>query len=77
MLEMQVSHNMKEKIENIIKKNNLICGFSGSLKLDHIAELKNLDIDFLGFRGQLCIDSKDRDSINMDQVNRVSQEIKS
>ena len=55
----------------------MICGFSGSLKLHHIAELKNLDIDFLGFRGQLCIDSKDRDSINMDQVNRVSREINS
>ena len=72
-----LNRNDIKKFTGIVKKNNLICGFSGSLKLHHIAELKNLDIDFLGFRGQLCMDSKDRDSINMDQVNRVSHEIKS
>lgn len=72
-----LNRNDIKKFTDIVKKNNMICGFSGSLKLHHIAELKNLDIDFLGFRGQLCIDSKDRDSINMDQVNRVSREIKS
>ena len=44
MLEMQVSHKMKEKIENIIKKNipDAVCEFEGdscSLKLQVSSEI--------------------------------------
>ena len=61
----------------IVKSNDLICGMSGSLKLHHIADLKKLDIDFLGFRGQLCDGIPNRDMISVSQVDKVSREIKS
>ena len=66
-----------KKFINIVKTNDLICGMSGSLKLHHIADLKKLDIDFLGFRGQLCDGIPNRDMISVSQVDKVSREIKS
>lgn len=36
------------------KQYQLICGLAGSLKKQDIAELIQLDIDYLGFRGALC-----------------------
>ena len=65
------------KFVDIVKNNNLICGLSGSLKLHHIGELKNLNVDFLGFRGQLCSEINSRESINVNKVNEVYREIKS
>lgn len=66
-----------KKFVEIVKRNNLICGLSGSLKLHHISELKNIDVDFLGFRGQLCSEVNSRESININKVTEVYKEIKS
>ena len=60
----------------IVKDNNMICGLSGSLKFHHIKELKDLDINFLGFRGELCSRPTGRNFINISQVEKVSYEIK-
>ena len=61
----------------IVKNNNVICGLSGSLKIRHIRELKHLDVNFLGFRGELCSKPTGRDFINISKVEKVSCEIKS
>tara|TARA_B100001769_G_C21937445_1_gene505076 strand:+ start:91 stop:768 length:678 start_codon:yes stop_codon:yes gene_type:complete len=65
-----------KKFINIVNNNKLICGISGSLKIHHIKELKDLNIDFLGFRGQICSKSSNRNDIDISQVNKVSREIK-
>ncbi len=36
------------------RKEALICGLAGSLRLENIAELLPFDADYLGFRGALC-----------------------
>ena len=66
-----------DKFIKIVKDNNVICGLSGSLKFHHIKELKHLDVNFLGFRGELCSKPTGRDFINISQVEKVSCEIKS
>ena len=38
----------------LTKKETLICGLAGSLRLENIAELLPFDADYLGFRGALC-----------------------
>ena len=60
----------------IVKARNMICGLSGSLKLKHIAMLKELNPDFLGFRGQLCDPSKARHKFNINLAQEVSKKIK-
>ena len=64
-----------KKFINVVKRNKLICGISGSLKIHHINKLKDLDIDFLGFRGQLCSNSSNRKTLDINQKNKVSREI--
>jgi len=72
-----LSKNDIIKFVKIVKSNNLICGLSGSLKLHHIKELKQIDVDFLGFRGQLCSETDSRESININKVNEVYKQMKS
>tara|TARA_Y200000002_G_C22566059_1_gene614537 strand:- start:184 stop:861 length:678 start_codon:yes stop_codon:yes gene_type:complete len=72
-----INKDIISKFIKIVKDNNVICGLSGSLKLHHIKELKSLDVNFLGFRGELCSKPTGRDFINISQVEKVSCEIKS
>ncbi len=65
-----------EKFINITKSNNKLCGLSGSLRIEHINELKQLNPDFLGFRGQLCETASDRKNLSINMLNQVSKEIK-
>ena len=65
-----------EKFINITKSNNKLCGLSGSLRIEHINELKQLNPNFLGFRGQLCETASDRKNLSIDMLNQVSKEIK-
>ena len=60
----------------IVKSYGMVCGLSGSLKLDHIQMLKELNPDFLGFRGQLCDSSKARYKFNINLAKEVSKKIK-
>jgi len=47
------SETIAEFVE-LAKKEALICGLAGSLRLENIAELLPFDADYLGFRGALC-----------------------
>ena len=60
----------------IVKARDIICGLSGSLKLEHISMLKELKPDFLGFRGQLCDPLKARHKFNINLAKEVSKKIK-
>ena len=42
------------KFVELTKKEALICGLAGSLRLENITELLPFDADYLGFRGALC-----------------------
>lgn len=40
------------------KSDRLLCGLAGSLKIHDIPVLLNLEPDYLGFRGALCLDDR-------------------
>jgi uncharacterized protein (UPF0264 family) len=59
-----VDHWSPKQLDNFVKQvkqHDLLCGLAGSLKIDHIAVLKNTNTDYLGFRSALC-EKADRNS---------------
>ena len=75
LIELLSQKEIKDFLE-IVKGRGMICGLSGSLKLEHIEMLKELKPDFLGFRGQLCDPSKARHKFNIHLAEEVSKKIK-
>ncbi|PPR30213.1 MAG: hypothetical protein CFH28_00831 [Alphaproteobacteria bacterium MarineAlpha6_Bin6] len=65
-----------EKFVKVSKKNNLTIGLAGSITEKHIKSLINLDPDFLGFRGALCL-KKRNNNINEFLLNKLISEFKS
>lgn len=72
-----LNHSEIRNFVSMVKENKSICGLSGSLKICDIDKLKELNPDFLGFRGQLCSNKLDRNEINLDLLERVSSAINS
>ena len=75
LIELLSQKEIKDFLE-IVKGHGMVCGLSGSLKLEHIEMLKELRPDFLGFRGQLCDPSKARYEFNTHLAEEVSKKIK-
>jgi uncharacterized protein (UPF0264 family) len=56
-----------------VKSRQLICGLAGSLRLDDVPQLLQLQPDYLGFRGALC-DRNDRlGRINSFSVEQIKE----
>ncbi len=53
LTEVMSKETIREFVE-LTKKEALICGLAGSLRLENIAELLPFNADYLGFRGALC-----------------------
>ena len=53
------------------KDSLLLCGLAGSLKVDDIPELLDLEVDYLGFRGALCEESKRTAHLNKNAINSI------
>ncbi len=53
------------------KRNHLLCGLAGSLKISDIPELLPLFPDYIGFRGALCNAQQRTNDINPDAVSEV------
>ena len=53
------------------KKAGLLCGLAGSLGIDDIPPLLQLQPDYLGFRGALCRDNRRGNDIDINAVRRV------
>lgn len=60
---------------NIAKTNGLITGLAGSLTHENISELLELNSDYLGFRGALCLQSNRVNKVNEKQVNKIRKAI--
>ena len=56
------------------KKNNIICGISGSVAISDLAYLVEINPDFIGLRGQLCSPEKGRAILDKQQVSFVLNE---
>jgi uncharacterized protein (UPF0264 family) len=66
----------KEMIANFVelsKKQTLICGLAGSLRLENIAELLPFEADYLGFRGALCNQHNRVGELNLNALQQIRQ----
>jgi uncharacterized protein (UPF0264 family) len=55
----------------LAKKEALICGLAGSLRLENIAELLPFDADYLGFRGALCNQHNRVGELDLNALQRI------
>lgn len=53
------------------KKYHLVCGLAGSLNIQDIPELLQLEVDYLGFRGALCKGQNRTAQLNMDAIDSI------
>ena len=51
---------------------NMTSGLAGSIRLPDMDKIIKLNPDFIGFRGQLCKDGKDRKKLSLDETTKVS-----
>ncbi len=68
----------QETISNFVKlakKEQLVCGLAGSLRLENIAQLLPHNSDYLGFRGALCTQNKREDNLDLAQAQIIRQYI--
>jgi len=64
------SSNIKQFV-NQAKSAKLLCGLAGSLKQQDIAELINLNADYLGFRGALCQKHIRTSELDINSINSI------
>jgi uncharacterized protein (UPF0264 family) len=59
----------------LTKKYSLLCGLAGSLRLDDIAMLMPYQVDYLGFRGALCVQHQRTGQLNQLAIAQIKQAI--
>ncbi len=60
---------------NITKNLKLLCGLAGSLQLFDIPSLLNLQPDYLGFRGAICLQNNRIESIDESALQKIYSSI--
>jgi uncharacterized protein (UPF0264 family) len=55
----------------LAKTNSLYCGLAGSVQITQVPKLLQLQTDYLGFRGALCINSDRKSALNESKVNEL------
>lgn len=59
----------------LAKKQSLLCGLAGSLRLDDIAALMPYQVNYLGFRGALCVQHQRTGQLNQLAIAQIKQAI--
>ena len=60
---------------SLAKTQALLCGLAGSLRLDDIATLMPYQVDYLGFRGALCVQHQRTGQLNQLAITQIKQAI--
>lgn len=55
----------------LAKAHELLCGLAGSLRLEDITTLLPLQVDYLGFRGALCVQQHRTGELNPDAIAQI------
>ena len=69
-----LDYNKLKRFVEYCKDNEIICGISGSVKISDLANLVQIQPDFIGLRGQLCVPKLGRDKLDVKQVSNVLDE---
>ena len=69
-----VDYSELKRFVEFCKDNEIVCGISGSVKINDLAYLVQIRPDFIGLRGQLCAPKLGRDKLDLKQVSSVLDE---
>ncbi len=72
-----VDHWSPKQLDNFVKQvkqHDLLCGLAGSLKIEHIANLKKTNTDYLGFRSALCEKAERNSTLSVELSRELSQQ---
>jgi uncharacterized protein (UPF0264 family) len=62
---------MKE-IAQSVQAQGLLFGLAGSLNLQHVAMVKSIVPDYMGFRGGVCINNQRRSALDSEKIRAIS-----
>lgn len=69
--EQQLAHFVKS-----VKDKDMLCGLAGSLRLEDIALLLQLNADYLGFRSALCQQLQRKSLLQLENAEQIQKAIK-
>ena len=69
-----LDNNKLKRFVDFCKDNKILCRISGSIKISDLANLVQIQPDFIGLRGQLCTSDLGRDKLDVKQVSNVLDE---
>jgi uncharacterized protein (UPF0264 family) len=65
---------MKEIADNV-QAQGLLFGLAGSLNLQHVAMLKAIAPDYMGFRGGVCVNNQRRSKLEPEKIRAIHKVI--
>ncbi|MDO9383001.1 MAG: (5-formylfuran-3-yl)methyl phosphate synthase [Hyphomicrobiaceae bacterium] len=71
-----MTHGQMAQFVAMVRANALFAGLAGSLRLEHIAPLRMLAPDILGFRGALCTGSQRQGALDVISTRAVARALK-
>jgi|TARA_B000000609_G_scaffold37636_2_gene26752 uncharacterized protein (UPF0264 family) len=69
-----LDYSKLKRFVEFCKDNEILCGISGSVKINDLPNLLQIQPDFIGMRGQLCTSDLGRDKLDVKQVSNVLDE---
>ena len=69
-----LDYSKLKRFVEFCKDNEILCGISGSVKINDLPSLLQIQPDFIGMRGQLCTSDLGRDKLDVKQVSNVLDE---
>jgi len=67
------STDQLQNFARMVFKQNLILGLAGSLRLQHIALLKEITPTYIGLRGGVCIGNERKSCIDADKIKAICE----
>jgi len=64
-----------KKIAHNVQARGLLFGLAGSLNLQHVAMVKTIAPDYMGFRGGVCINHQRKSELDPEKISAIRKAI--
>ena len=64
-----------KEIANYVQAQGLLFGLAGSLNLQHVAAVKKIAPDYMGFRGGVCVDNQRKSQLVPEKIRAIREVI--
>ncbi len=67
------STDAMQAIAQDVQAQGLLFGLAGSLNLQHVALVKSIAPDYIGFRGGVCVNNQRRSALDSERIRAISE----